>query len=286
MAAGVYILQFFYTIAKKYIQPDLFLIMHTLLHAMRSNRGNKGLKELKIMWISLLSALMLDSDNTIFIAKKLLSISPEYNDPIFFRCNYHWQAEILVLLTQLLYLGPVRLWNSEPDVVSITYPTISKNLVWLHLEIWCQKRNHHQAFENINIGFKICTLSQVMDYFLCFSWPSCEMCIQSDLSYSGRIYPNTLTKYLLFQMSKKVFKDKFLERKNQAQDEANSTIGTVMVHKPKAQKPISPSGFKQSCYSAFKRKWCTKFFNLNTYQISEIPLWRRLRNYRELLSPF
>jgi len=53
-------------------------------------------------------------------------------------------------------------------------------------------------------------------------------------------------------MSKKVFKDKFLERKNQAQDEANSTIGTVMVHKPKAQKPISPSGFKQSCYSAFK----------------------------------
>ena len=43
--------------------------MHTLLHAMRSNRGNKGLKELKIMWISLLSALMLDSDDTILREK-------------------------------------------------------------------------------------------------------------------------------------------------------------------------------------------------------------------------
>jgi len=51
-------------------------------------------------------------------------------------------------------------------------------------------------------------------------------------------------------MSKKVFKYKLAL--DQAQDEADSTIGTVMVHKPKARKPISPTGFQQSCNSAFK----------------------------------
>ena len=67
-------------------------------------------------------------------------------------------------------------------------------------------------------------------------------------------------------MSKKFLKYKQLERKDQAQDEADSTIGTVMVHKPKAMKPISPSGFQQSFNSAFKRKWCTTFYKLNTYR--------------------
>ena len=62
-------------------------------------------------------------------------------------------------------------------------------------------------------------------------------------------------------MSKKFLKYKQLERKDQAQDEADSTIGTVMVHKPKARKPITPSGFQPS---AFKRKWCPTFYNLYT----------------------
>ena len=87
---------------------------------------------------------------------------------------------------------------------------------------------------------------------LMFSWPSCTFKVISPRR--GRINPNILTKYLLFQMSKKFLKYKQLERKDQAQDEADSTIGTVMVHKPKAMKPISPSGFQQSFNSAFKRK--------------------------------
>ena len=84
---------------------------------------------------------------------------------------------------------------------------------------------------------------------LMFSWPSGTFKVICPRR--GRINSNTLNKKLLFQMSKKVLKYRL---ENQAQDEADSTIGTVMVHKPKARKPISPTGFQQSCNSAFKRK--------------------------------
>ena len=69
---------------------------------------------------------------------------------------------------------------------------------------------------------------------------------------------NTLTKCLLFQMSKKVLM--YLEERK---DKAQGTVCT-RVHKPKAQKPISPSGFQPFFNSAFIRKWCPTFYNLTT----------------------